>query len=76
MKRFTRKKTILFATAFTLLLAIHGVAAAPDFPNPVLAFMGPEYVEIGGKQMIWRHAARIPRPLAPGSTSTISAARS
>jgi hypothetical protein len=52
MKRFTRKKTILFATAFTLLLAIHGVAAAPDFPNPVLAFMGPEYVEIGGKQMI------------------------
>jgi hypothetical protein len=52
MKRFPRKKTVLFATAFTLVLAIHGVAAAPDFPNPVLAFMGPEQVEIGGKQMI------------------------
>ena len=52
MKRFMRKQTILFATAFTLVLAIHGVAAAPDFPNPVLAFTGQEHVESGGKQMI------------------------
>jgi hypothetical protein len=52
MKRFTRKKTILFATAFTLVLAIHGVAAAPDLPNPVLAFMGQEQIETGGKQTV------------------------
>jgi hypothetical protein len=52
MKRFTRKKTILLVTAFTFVLAGHGVAAAPDLPNPVLAFIGQEHVEIGGKQMI------------------------
>ena len=52
MKRFMRKQTILFATAFTLVLAIHGVAAAPGLPNPVLAFTGQEHVESGGKQMI------------------------
>ena len=45
-------KTVLFATAFTVVLAIHGVAGAPNLPNPVLAFLGQEQVEIGGKQMI------------------------
>ena len=52
MKSFPGKKMILSVFTFTVVLAIHGVAAAPDFPNPVLAFMGQEYVEIGGKQMI------------------------
>ena len=52
MKRFMRKQTILVATAFTLVLASHGVAAAPDFPNPILAFLGQENVESGGKQML------------------------
>ena len=52
MNRFMRKQTIFFGIAFTLVLAIHGVAAAPDFPNPVLAFTNQEHVEIGGKQMI------------------------
>lgn len=53
MKSFTRKKTILFAVAFTFVLAIQGVAAAPQsLPNPVLAFLGQEQVEAGGKQTI------------------------
>jgi hypothetical protein len=52
MKRFTRKKTILFAVAFTLLFAIHSVVAVQQLPNPVLAFIGQEYVEAGGKQTI------------------------
>lgn len=53
MKSFTRKKTILFAVAFTLVLAIQGVAAAPQqLPNPMLSFLGQEHAEVGGKQMI------------------------
>ena len=53
MKSFTRKKTILCAVAFTFVLAIQGVAAAPQsLPNPVLAFLGQEHVEAGGKQTI------------------------
>lgn len=53
MKSFTRKKTIPFAVAFTFVLAIQGVAAAPQsLPNPILAFLGQEYVEAGGKKTI------------------------
>jgi len=52
MKRFRRKQTIVCVTVFTIVLAIHGVAAAPELPNPVLAFTGQEHVEKGGKQMI------------------------
>ncbi|HKR13418.1 MAG TPA: hypothetical protein VJT15_15245 [Pyrinomonadaceae bacterium] len=53
MKSFTRKKTILFAVTFAFVLAIQGVAAAPQqLPNPVLAFLGQEHVEAGGKQTI------------------------
>jgi hypothetical protein len=52
MKRFTRKKTIFFVTAVTLVLAIHGAAAAPDLPNPVLTFTGQDHIEKGGMQII------------------------
>lgn len=48
MKSFTRK----VAVVFILGLAIHGVAAAQQLPNPVLAFMGQEHIEVGGKQTI------------------------
>jgi hypothetical protein len=52
MKSFTRKKTIVFAVSFALLLLIKGAAAAPQLPNPVLAFIGQEHAQVGGKQVI------------------------
>ncbi len=52
MKSFPRKQMALFAVAFTLVLAVHGAAAAPQMPNPVLMFLGQERVEVGGKQTI------------------------
>ena len=55
MKRFTRKKTILFAFTFTLVLAVHSAASAPPLPNPVLVFTGQEETVISGKQMIRYH---------------------
>lgn len=51
MEAFT-KKAVLSAVSFVFVLFIHGVAAAQDFPNPVLALMGQEQVEVGGKKMI------------------------
>lgn len=52
MMFFTRKKTILFAGAFTLALAIHSALAVQQLPNPVLNFLKQEHVEAGGKQTI------------------------
>ena len=53
MNRPTRQRTILFTVAFTIVLAIQGVAAAPpQTPNPVLAFTGQQHVEVNGKQLI------------------------
>ena len=54
MKIFTRR-TLLTVVSFILVLATQGVASAPVLPNPILYFLGPEYVEIGGKQMIRYH---------------------
>jgi hypothetical protein len=52
MKRFSRKVCVLTIVTFTLVLAMQTGAAAPVLPNPILMFLGPEYVEISGKQMI------------------------
>src|SRR5512145_741890 len=52
MKRFIRRHTVLTVVAFTLNLAMQTGAAAPQLPNPVLAFMGSEAVEVSGKQTI------------------------
>jgi hypothetical protein len=52
MKRFSRKICVLTIVTFTLVLAMQTGAAAPVLPNPILIFLGPEYVEISGKQMI------------------------
>ena len=52
MKSFTRKKTILFAIAFTFVLAMQSTAAAPALPNPVLIFVGQEETVVAGKQLI------------------------
>jgi hypothetical protein len=54
MKLFARS-TLLAGVTLILVLAVQGVASAPVIPNPVLYFLGPEYVEIGGKQMIRYH---------------------
>lgn len=51
MKIFTRR-TLLTVVSFILVLTTQGVASAPVLPNPILYFLGPEYVQIGGKQMI------------------------
>ena len=51
MKIFTRR-TLLTLFCFILVLTTQSVASAPVLPNPVLYFLGPEYVEISGKQMI------------------------
>ena len=43
--------------AFTLILvfAIQSSASAPVLPNPILYFLGAEYVEISGKQITRYH---------------------
>ena len=51
MKIFTRR-TLLTVVSFILVLTTQSVASAPVLPNPILYFLGPEYVEISGKQMI------------------------
>ena len=55
MKRLIRDNSVLTVVAFTFVLAMQTVAAAPPPPNPVLVFMGAESVEIGGKQMTRYH---------------------
>ena len=51
MKIF-RRSTLLPVVTFILVLATQSVASAPVLPNPVIYFMGPEYVTISGKQVI------------------------
>ena len=57
MKIFTRR-TLLALVSFILVLTTQTVASAPVntmIPNPILYFLGPEYVEISGKQWIRYH---------------------
>ena len=51
---FTRR-TLLAVVALILLLAVQNVASAPVLPNPVLYFLGAEYVTISGKQFTRYH---------------------
>ena len=51
MKTFARKKTVLAVATLILVLATQSSAAAPVLPNPILYFLGAEYVEINGKQI-------------------------
>ena len=52
MKTFTRKNPVLAVVTLILVFATHGSAAAPVLPNPVLYFIGAEYAEVAGKQVI------------------------
>jgi hypothetical protein len=51
MKIFATKKTVLAVATLILVLATQSSATAPVLPNPVLYFLGAEYVEINGKQI-------------------------
>lgn len=49
MKIFTSKTVWLTILACLLMISAQASVAAPVLPNPVLAFVGQEYVDIGGK---------------------------
>ena len=51
MKIFVRKKPVLAVATLILVFATQSSAAAPVLPNPILYFLGAEYVEINGKQI-------------------------
>ena len=45
------KNAVLAVATLIFVVATHGSAAAPVLPNPVLYFLGAEYVQINGKQI-------------------------
>ena len=51
MTILSRKNAVLAVATLILVVATHGSAAAPVLPNPVLYFLGAEYVEVNGKQI-------------------------
>ena len=51
MKIFVSRRMFLALVAFAVTLTVQMSAAAPAPPNPVLAFLGQEYVTKGGKKM-------------------------
>ena len=51
MKIFATKKTVLAVATLIFVLATQGSAAAPVLSNPILYFLGAEFVEINGKQI-------------------------
>lgn len=50
MKIFTSRNVLLAVLACVVTVSIQTTAAAPALPNPVLAFLGSEQVEIGGQK--------------------------
>ena len=46
-----KKRTVLASVTLLLLLVTQGSANAPVLPNPVLYFLGQEYLTINGKQI-------------------------
>jgi hypothetical protein len=46
-----KKLTILASATLLLILAVQSSANAPVLPNPVLYFLGQEYLTINGKQV-------------------------
>ena len=45
------RKALLTIVALVVALTVETTAAAPNLPNPVLAFLGQEHVTVGGKKM-------------------------
>jgi hypothetical protein len=55
MNILSGKNVLLAVVTLILVFATHGSAAAPVLPNPILDFLGAEYVQISGKQMTRYH---------------------
>jgi len=55
MNILSRRNALLAVATLILALATHGSAAAPVLPNPVLYFLGAEFIEINGKQFTRYH---------------------
>ena len=51
MNILSRRNALLTVATLILVVATHGSAAAPVLPNPVLYFLGAEYIQIDGKQI-------------------------
>ena len=51
MMILSRKSALLAVATLIFVIVTHGLAAAPVLPNPVLYFLGAEYVQINGKQI-------------------------
>jgi len=51
MNILSRKNALLAVVTLILVLATHGVAAAPVLPNPILYFLGAEYAQVNGKEI-------------------------
>lgn len=52
MKIFTRRNVLLSIFVCVAIVAVQTTTAAPVLPNPVLVFLGNEYVQSGNKKMI------------------------
>ena len=52
---FTRKNTVLAVVTLILVFATQSSASAPVLPNPILYFLGQEYIVIGGKNITRYH---------------------
>lgn len=55
MKILSSRNISLLVTAVTLGLSVQFAAAQQNLPNPSLQFLGPEYVESGGKKLTRYH---------------------
>jgi len=45
------KRTVLVSVTLLLIFAVHSSASAPVLPNPVLYFLGQEFLTVNGKQV-------------------------
>jgi len=55
MKIFTSRTLLLTILACVVTICTQTTVAAPVLPNPVLAFIGQEYIESGGQKMVRYH---------------------
>ena len=46
-----KKRTVLVSVTLLLIFAVHSPASAPVLPNPVLYFLGQEFLTVNGKQV-------------------------
>lgn len=49
--KFFPQRSLLAVTTLILILAVQGAASAPALPNPILYFVGQEFLTINGKEV-------------------------